>query len=83
MKLITEVSLTKFLNTSLNLNYGIYDFKVYRKATKQPTHWSMKIPERYKHNVILGDCINHASSNFREEMKSISHKYFKTDSPKH
>ena len=39
----------------LNLNNGIYDFKVYRKTTKQPTHWSSKITKRYKRNGILGD----------------------------
>ena len=43
--LTIEVSPTKFLDTSLNLNNGIYDFKVYRKTTKQPTHWSSKIPK--------------------------------------
>ena len=43
------------IKLSLHLNNGIYDFKVYRKTTKQPTHWSSKIPKRYKHNMILGD----------------------------
>ena len=38
IKLTAEVSQTKFLNTSLSFNSGIYDFKIYRKATKQPTH---------------------------------------------
>ena len=47
IKLIVEVSLTKFLDTSLHLNNGIYNFKVYRKTTKQPTHWSSKITKRY------------------------------------
>ena len=53
IKLTIEVSPTKFLDTSLHLNNGIYDFKVYRKTTKQPTHWSSKIPN--KRNMILGD----------------------------
>ena len=70
-----------FLDTSLNLNNSIYNFKIYRKTTKQPTHWSSKIPKRYKCNIILGDlhwfyCI---SSYFSEEIKSISHKYEKAD----
>ena len=55
IKLTIEVSPTKFLDTSLNLNNGIYDFKVYRKTTKQPTHCSSKISKRYKHNMVLGD----------------------------
>ena len=55
IKLTIEVSSAKFLDTSLNLNNGIYDFKVYRKTTKQPTHCSSKISKRYKHNMVLGD----------------------------
>ena len=43
------------IKLSLHLNNGIYDFKVYRKTTKQPTRWSSKIPKRYKRNMILGD----------------------------
>ena len=44
IKLAIEVSPTKFLDASLHLNNGIYDFKVHRNTTKQPTHWSSKIP---------------------------------------
>ena len=54
IKLTIEFSPTRFLNTSLHLNNGIYDFKAYRKTTKQPTHWSSKVPKRYKRNMILG-----------------------------
>ena len=42
IKLTIEVSRTKFLDTSLHLKNGIYDFRVYRKTTKQPTHSSSK-----------------------------------------
>ena len=72
MKITIEVNATKFLDTSLHLNNGIYDFKVYRK-TKQPTHWSSKIPKRYKHNMMLRDLhqSNHISSNFNEEIRFI------------
>ena len=54
------------------------------KTTKQPTHWSSKIPERYKRNMILGDLhrSNRISSNFSEEIKFISHIYEKADYPK-
>ena len=34
IKLTFEVSPTKFLDTSLHLNNGIYNFKVCRKTTK-------------------------------------------------
>ena len=84
IKLTIEFSPTRFLNTGLHLNNDIYDFKIYRKTTKQPTHWSLKVPKRYKHNMILGDLhwSNHISSNFREEIRFISHKYEKADYPK-
>ena len=55
IKLTIEVSPTKFLGISLNLNGGIYDFKVYRKTTEQSTNWSSKISKRYKSNMIPGD----------------------------
>ena len=84
IKLIIEVSPTKFLNISLHLNNGIYDFKIYRKTTNQPTHWSLKISKWYRRNMILGDLyqFNRISSNFSEEIKFISHKYEKDDYPK-
>ena len=50
-KRTSEVSPTKFLDTSLYLNNGIYDFNVHRK-TKQPTRWSSKIPKRCKCSMI-------------------------------
>ena len=76
IKLTIEVSPKKFLDTSLDLNNGIYNFKVHRKTTKQPTHWSSKIPKRYKRNMILGDLHRsfRISSDFNEEIKLISHK---------
>ena len=52
IKLTIEVSPAKLLDTSLNLNNGIYAFKEYRETTKRPTHWSSKIPKRYKLNMI-------------------------------
>ena len=71
------------MDSSLHLNNGIYDFKVYRKTTKQQTHWSSQIPKRYKSYMIFGDLhrSNHISSNFSEEIKFISQKYEKVDYP--
>ena len=81
IKLTIEVSRTNVLNTSLHPNNGIYDFKVYRKTTKQPTHWSSKTPKRYKRNRILGHLhrSNHISSSFSEKIRFISHKYEQAD----
>ena len=71
IKLTIEFSPTRFLNTGLHLSNGIYDFKVYRKTTKQPKHWSSKVPKRYKRNMIL-----------MKEIRFISHKYEKAYYPK-
>ena len=73
-----------FLDTGLHLNNGIYVFKVYRKATKQPTHLSSKVPQRYKRNMILGHLhrSNDISSNFSEKIRYIFDKYEKADYPK-
>ena len=38
IKLTIESSPTRFSDTSSHLNNGIYNFKVYRKTTKQPTN---------------------------------------------
>ena len=75
------------MDKSLHLNNGIYDFKVYRKTTKQPIHWSSKIPKRCKRNMILRDLhrSNRISSNSSEEIRFISQKYSsyeKADYPK-
>ena len=70
------------MDTSLNLD--IYNFKVYKKTANYSTRWLLKIPKRYKCNMILGDLhwCNSIASNFSEEIKFISHKYEKTDYPK-
>ena len=54
IKLTIEVTPTKFLDSSLHFNNCIYNFNVFRKTTKQPKLSSLKIPRRYKKN-ILGD----------------------------
>ena len=66
------------MDKSLHLNNGIYDFKVYRKTTKQPTHWSSKIPKRCKRNMILRDL--HRSNRIFISQKYSS--YEKADYPK-
>ena len=67
----------RFLDISLHLNNCIYEFKVYRESAKQPTHWSSKIPKRYKRNMILRNLhrLNCISLNGNEEIKFISQKY--------
>ena len=71
IKQTIEVSPTKFLVLSLHLNNGIYDFKVHRKTTKQPTHRSSIIPKSYKCKMVLGNLhrSNRISSNISKELK--------------
>ena len=55
IKLTVEKSPSKFLDTKLLINNGIYETQVNRKETKKPTHWSFNIPKRYKRNAISID----------------------------
>ena len=55
IKFAIEKSPTKFLDTK-NIQRGCeIETKVYNKSKKLPVHWSLKIPTRYKHNVIMGE----------------------------
>ena len=77
IKLTVEKSPSKFLDTKLIINNGIYETQVYRKETKMPTHWSSNIPKRYKRNAISVDL--HRSkrilSNFDMEVQIIKSKF--------
>ena len=55
IKLTVEKSPSKFLDTRLLINNGIYETQVYRKETKMPTHWSSNIPKSYKRDAISVD----------------------------
>ena len=83
IKLTIEVNPTKFLDTQLFNQNGVYNTKVFRKETKIPNHWSSKIPKRYKRNSIKVDLhrAKKISSNFGEEMKYIKRKFIKADFP--
>ena len=50
---------------------------------KLPTHWSSKIPKRYKRNNINGDLhrAKKIASNFENEIIKIRNKYIKADYP--
>ena len=51
IKLMIEISPSKFLDTQLINEDGKYITKVYRKESKIPIHWSSKILKRYKRNT--------------------------------
>ena len=55
IKLTTEVSPTKLLDTHLFHQNGTYMTQVHRKETKTPKHWSSCIPKRFKRNRITID----------------------------
>ena len=77
IKLTVEKSPSKFLDTRLLINNGIYETQVYRKETKIPTHWSSSIPKKYKRNAISADL--HRSkrilSSFDTEVQIIKSKF--------
>ena len=77
IKLTVEKSPSKFLDTKLIINNGIYETQVYRKETKMPTHWSSNIPKRYKRNAISVDLhrSKRLSSNFDTEVQIIKSKF--------
>ena len=72
-----EKSPSKFLDTKLLINNGIYETQVYRKETKIPTHWSSNIPKRCKRNAISVDLHRSKliSSNFDTEVQIIKSKF--------
>ena len=84
IKLTIEKNPSKFLDTKLlRQENGKYETLVYRKSSKLPSHWSSKIPKRYKRNNILGDLhrSKRISSNFQHEVREIRNKYSKADYP--
>ena len=67
----------KFLDTSLKVVEGKVITSVYRKPNKLPTHWSSKIPKRYKRNCINAD-LNRSyriSMDFESEKHKIRDKF--------
>ena len=82
IKLTTEVSPTKFLDTHLYNQNGTYITHVHRKETKTPTHCSSCIPKRY--NSITTDLhrAKRIATDFNKEVKIIIKKFIKADYPK-
>lgn len=78
-----EIQPTKFLDTDITLTNGQATTSVHRKQNKHPTHWSSKIPKRYKRNTINGD-LNRSyriSSDFTKEKDIIRDKFQKAGYP--
>ena len=77
IQVTVEKSPSKFLDTKLLINNGIYETQVYRKETKIPMHWSSNIPKRYKRNAISVDLhwSKRISSNFDMVVQIIKSKF--------
>ena len=77
IKLTLEKSPSKFLDTRLLINNGIYETQVYRKETKIPTYWSSSTPKKYKRNAISADLhrSKQISSSFDTEVQIIKSKF--------
>ena len=64
-----EVDPTKFLDTNMQIVNNQVITSVHRKQNKVPTHWSSKIPKRYKRNKVNEDWnrSHKISMNFEQE----------------
>ena len=83
IKLTVEKSPSKFLDTRLLINNGIYEIQLYRKETKIPRHWSPNIHKWYKRNAISVDLhrSKQISSNFDKKVPIIKSKFKSVDYP--
>ena len=73
----------KFLDTAMEVNSGKVKTTVYRKPNKYPSHWSSKVPKKYKRNSINTDLsrAKRISSEFNDEKRIIREKYTKAGYP--
>ena len=55
IKLTLEKSPSKFLDTKLFINSGIYETQLYRKELNIAIHWSCNIPKKYQRTASSVD----------------------------
>lgn len=72
-----EKSPSKFLDTKLLINNGIYEAQVHKKEIKISTHWSCNIIKEYMRNSILVNLhrLIRISANFDTEFQIIKTKF--------
>ena len=73
-----ELQPSKFLDTNINIPLNDTAVtSVHRKLNKLPTHWSSKVPKRYKRNAINSDLnrSHRISMNFTAEKEIIRDKF--------
>ena len=83
INLTKEVNPCKFLDTKIISNKGNITTEVFRKTSKQPVHWSSRVPKWYKRNAAIGDLhrSKRISSNSEVEIKVIKRKFLNADYP--
>ena len=83
IKFTVEKNLSKFLDTKLQIENGIYKTSVNRNR-KMPMHWSSKVPKKIKRNIIKNDLhrAKKISTDFDAEIKEINKKYENAGYPK-
>ena len=77
IQLTIEVNPKVFLDTALEINGSSYEKSLHRKDTKLPTHWTSKVPKRYKRNAIMTELhrAKSISDNFQNELNKTRTKY--------
>ena len=83
LKFTVEVNPDKFLDTKIENNHGNITTSVFRKPSSLPTHWTSKVPKRYKRNAINGELYRalKISSDFNFEKRAITKKYVNAGYP--
>ena len=73
----------KFVDTDLAFNDIHVTTQVFQKENKFPSHWTSKIPTKYKRNSINTDLhrAKRIASNFHLEIRIIRKKYLKAGYP--
>ena len=84
IKFTVEQNPSKFLDTNLTINIDRkITTSVHRKPNKLPSHWTSKVPKRYKRNAINGDLSRsyRIGMDFEYEKVKINEKFTKAGFP--
>ena len=83
IKFTIEIAPRKFLDTEITYNSDEIQTSVYRSENKLPTHWSSKVPKKYKRNAINAELhrAERISSNPDHENEIITEKFLKAGFP--
>ena len=84
IKFTVEDNPSHFLDTQFQYKDGKFERSVYKKPGKIPTHWSSKIPTKWKRNSITGALhrAKRISSNLAQDIKEIRTNFIKSGYPR-